>query len=88
MNWNCVIEYSFPRGGFQIYPYQLAAGVSIKYLSCLRSFLFRFYLGPFKLWFNIGGEDEKRKLPKFKDIIGLYAEQEKPTIRGAKCGHM
>ena len=53
MNWNQVKEYPFPGGGFQIYPYQLALGGSIKYLHCLKSIMFRFYLGPFKLWFNI-----------------------------------
>jgi len=53
MNWNKVIELDFKDGGFQIYPYQLAVGCSFKYLSCIKAVMFRFYIGPFKLWFNI-----------------------------------
>jgi len=81
MNWSKTIEYPFRNGGFSIHPYQLALGGSLKYLPCLKSVMFRFYLGPFKLWFNLciflqaqtkGGE--KKKLPGFRDIIGLFVD--------------
>ena len=53
MDWNRVTEYPFLNGGFQIYLYQLALGLSLRYWSCLGSIAIRIYIGPFKLWFSI-----------------------------------
>lgn len=76
MNWSRVIEFDFKNGGFQIYPYQLAVGCSFKYLPCMKTVMFRLYIGPFKLWFNIPSRRFRDKgLPKFKDIIGLFIDE-------------
>ena len=48
-----VIEYPFLNGGLQIYLYQLALGLSLRYWSCLGAIAIRIYAGPFKLWFSI-----------------------------------
>jgi len=53
MNWKRVIEYSFLNGGLQIYFYQFALGLSLRYWSCLGAIAIRIYIGPFKLWFSI-----------------------------------
>ena len=50
MNLNKTIEIDLPSGGLTIFLYQLAFGLSFRYLSCLKKVMFRLYLGPFKLW--------------------------------------
>ena len=39
-------------GGLQFYAYQLAFGISLKYLDCLKSVMIRMYFMCFKIWFN------------------------------------
>ena len=39
-------------GGFVVFPYQLALGISVSWLRCNSTRLFRVYFGPFKLWVN------------------------------------
>lgn len=57
MNWNKSFQYDWSKDrgiiGVDILPYQLAIGLSLRYLKCLDSIMFRIYLGPFKLWGNI-----------------------------------
>lgn len=61
MNFNKVIEYNFSQktlricGGLEIFPYQFALGLSARYLSCIHSWMFRVYIGPFKLWASYQG---------------------------------
>ena len=38
-------------GGVAVYPYQIAAGVSVRYWKCLFAPSLRIHVGPFKLWF-------------------------------------
>ena len=52
MNWNKTIEIDLTNGGIVIFPYQFAFGISFRYLSCLKSVMFRIYIGPFKFWMN------------------------------------
>lgn len=41
-------------GEIEFFPYQIAFGISIRYLSCKgMGWLFRCYFGPFKIWFNL-----------------------------------
>jgi len=41
-------------GQVEFFSYQVAVGASVRYLECDGgSWMFRFYLGPFKLWFHI-----------------------------------
>jgi len=50
-------EFEFKRimGELEYFPYQWAFGVSIRYLECDgMGWMFRFYFGPFKVWFNLG----------------------------------
>jgi len=57
IDWNRVYEFNFEGkrtiGGIQLYPYQLAFGLSLRFLSCINSFMFRLYLGPIKLWISL-----------------------------------
>ena len=46
-------------GGFEIFTYQLALGISIRWWSCLNTPALRLYIGPFKLWLYIEGLEEK-----------------------------
>ena len=54
MNWNQVheCEWLYKRWGLaaSFFPYQIAFGVSLRYLRCNGSLLFRLYLGPVKIW--------------------------------------
>ena len=53
-------EWKRISGGFTFFPYQLAMGISFKYLSCISSLMVRIYFLMFKLWVNInlGGKDD------------------------------
>ncbi len=54
VNWNKVKTLKeWQHGEVQLFPYQLAFGISFRYMSCLKSIMFRLYIGPIKLWFNI-----------------------------------
>jgi len=53
MNWNKAIELEWKHGGFVIFPYQFALGLSLRYWSCLAAIAIRIYCGPFKIWFSI-----------------------------------
>lgn len=46
-------------GGIELFTYQLALGVSIRYFHYDRSIMLRLYLVPFKVWFNICIRKEK-----------------------------
>lgn len=63
MNWNQVKQFGFRwhriDGEFELFPYQIAFGISLRYLSCLKSLSFRFYFLVFKLWFNISLESKE-----------------------------
>ena len=37
-------------GGFAYFPYQIAFGISLRWLCT--GLMFRFYFGPFKFWIN------------------------------------
>ena len=37
-------------GGFTLYPYQLALGISVQYWRCIFAPSIRVHLGPFKVW--------------------------------------
>lgn len=54
MNWNTAIESYFYREGvglgITLFPYQLAFGISIRYISDMKSIMFRIYIGPIKFW--------------------------------------
>ncbi len=47
------IEIGPIAGGFEIFTYQVAIGISIRWWSCLRTPALRLYLGPFKLWLYV-----------------------------------
>ena len=41
-------------GEIEYFPYQIAFGISIRYLTCKNmGWLFRLYFGPIKIWFNL-----------------------------------
>lgn len=41
-------------GEVEYFPYQIAFGISIRHLECEgMGWMFRFYFGPFKIWFNL-----------------------------------
>jgi len=41
-------------GEIEYFPYQIAFGISIRYLECKNmGWMFRMYFGPFKIWFNL-----------------------------------
>jgi len=41
-------------GEVEYFPYQIAFGMSIRYLTCKNmGWLCRMYFGPFKIWFNL-----------------------------------
>ncbi len=41
-------------GELEYFPYQIAFGISVKYLTCKdMGWMFRFYFGPIKFWFNL-----------------------------------
>jgi len=41
-------------GEVEFFSYQIAFGISIRYLTCKNmGWMFRFYFGPFKIWFNL-----------------------------------
>jgi len=45
-------------GELEYFPYQVAFGISIRYLECEgMGWMFRFYFGPIKLWFNLRKEE-------------------------------
>lgn len=54
MNWTQAAEAYFHRErvglGITLFPYQLALGISIRYLSDMKSIMFRIYVGPIKVW--------------------------------------
>lgn len=43
-------DLGFLIGGFTIYPYQVALGVSLRYWPCLFAPSIRVHIGPFKIW--------------------------------------
>jgi hypothetical protein len=45
-------------GELVYFPYQIAFGVSIRYLECIGGWMFRMYFGPLKLWFNLNGKQK------------------------------
>ena len=51
-------EFDFQgiAGELEYFPYQIAFGISIRYLECIGGWMFRMYFGPFKIWFNLGGK--------------------------------
>jgi len=57
MNWNKAVQRNWSSSrmtvGFDVYPYQVAFGASLRYLSCIPSIMFRLYLGSLKLWGNV-----------------------------------
>ena len=41
-------------GELVYFPYQWALGISVRHLECDgMGWMFRFYFGPFKIWFNL-----------------------------------
>lgn len=47
-------EYKFGYGELEYFPYQLALGLSVRYLKCDgMGWMFRVYFGPLKFWFNL-----------------------------------
>lgn len=47
-------------GELEYFPYQIAFGISIKYLTCKKmGWMFRFYFGPVKLWFHLRPETKE-----------------------------
>jgi len=49
-----ILDCKFGYGEFELFIYQFALGISIRYLSCDdMGWMFRLYLGPLKLWFNL-----------------------------------
>ena len=49
-------EFNFKRvfGEVEFFPYQWAFGISVRYLKCEgMGWMFRMYLGPIKIWFNL-----------------------------------
>ncbi len=67
MNWSLAREATFNlrvTGGATFFPYQLALGLSVRWMSCLSGPAIRLYLGPFKLWMGVwpapdeGGEEK------------------------------
>ena len=51
-----ITEFDSKRlfGELVYFPYQWALGISVRYLECDgMGWMFRFYLGPFKIWFNL-----------------------------------
>ena len=65
-NWNKVriikeFETKHIFGELEFFPYQIAFGISIKYMTCENmGWMFRLYFGPVKLWFNIGPKRNKK----------------------------
>ncbi len=58
VNWvNTAHELNFGIGpvfgGLVLLPYQLAVGLSLRYLPCIHSVMLRVYAGPFKDWLNV-----------------------------------
>lgn len=48
------LNNKYGYGELEYFPYQLAFGLSIRYLKCKgMGWLFRIYFGPFKFWFNL-----------------------------------
>lgn len=59
-------EFNFNRifGQIEFFPYQIALGISVRYLKCERmGWMFRIYLGPIKVWFNLKGRRTVRPWP-------------------------
>lgn len=72
MKVKIVKEFTSKRifGELEYFPYQIAFGISIKYLECEgMGWMLRFYFGPFKLWFNLREKKVKKiKENKMKDV--------------------